>query len=332
MQTFALPASFATARITDIILTNVSTIDSQGDPFVAAATVATSSGPSQFVLLGSGMAPDTTNQVSTTVVSGSSVPGQVSVALDLSSDSGVKGDDLTNVNTPTFDVTVNEPGTITIDYKGDGTSTATLGVAAAGTYTFSAPVLAPTSYTAKVSFTPTTGAAASATLNYAIDTTPPKLVTGPVSEKGPLYTRTLVFSQNIERRHARHVGVPGQWSWNQRIDRTGVGGGFGHDLHRRLRRAAFTGGKLHDPGRRERLGPGGEPAGLGGRRHVPACPRHDPANDRVRLALGAGQHRCVEPDGGVRQGDPARHVHPGRGDHQRARGDDRDLVDHDQRE
>ena len=51
MQTFVLPASFANARLTDIILTSTGGTP-QGNPFLAAATVATSSGPSQFVLLG----------------------------------------------------------------------------------------------------------------------------------------------------------------------------------------------------------------------------------------------------------------------------------------
>ena len=66
------------------------------------------------------MVPDSTNSATTTVVSGSTLPGQVSVVLDPASDSGVKGDDLTNVTTPTFDVTVNEAGSIELDFKGDG--------------------------------------------------------------------------------------------------------------------------------------------------------------------------------------------------------------------
>ena len=133
MQTFTLPAAFATARITDIILTSRAALP-QGNPFLAAATVATTSGPSQLVLLGSGVAPDVTNNATTTVVSGSSCPGQVSVVLDPGSDSGVKGDDLTNVTTPTFDVTVNEAGVDRGRLQGRRQSlTATQTVAAAGT-------------------------------------------------------------------------------------------------------------------------------------------------------------------------------------------------------
>ena len=71
-----------------------------------------------------------------------SLPGQVSIVLDPGSDSGVQGDDLTNDTTPTFDVTVNEGGSIQIDYKGDGTSTASQTVTAAGEYSFTSPALA----------------------------------------------------------------------------------------------------------------------------------------------------------------------------------------------
>ena len=53
MQTFVLPAAFSSARLTDIILTS-SGGTPQGNPFLAAATVATASGPAQLVLLGSG--------------------------------------------------------------------------------------------------------------------------------------------------------------------------------------------------------------------------------------------------------------------------------------
>ena len=119
MQTFTLPSAFATARITDIILTSSGGIP-QGEPFLAAATVTTASGPAQLVLLGSGVAPDVANTGTATVISGNVTPGQVSIALDPGSDSGIKGDDLTNDTTPTFDITVNEPGVIQVDYKGNG--------------------------------------------------------------------------------------------------------------------------------------------------------------------------------------------------------------------
>ena len=197
MQTFTLPAAFATATITDIILTSQGGTP-QGNPFLAAATVATTSGPSQFVLLGSGVVPDVTNDATTTVVSGSAVPGQVSVVLDPASDSGVKGDDRTDITTPTFDVTVNEDGVIQVDFKGDGTATAMQTVAAAGQYQFTAPALPDGTFTTKVSFTPTTGTAAAASVTVTIDTNAPTLLVGSSIEQGPLYTRTLTFSKAID--------------------------------------------------------------------------------------------------------------------------------------
>ena len=131
MQTFALPAAFATARITDIIFTSQGGTP-QGNPFLAAATVATTSGPSQLVLLGSGVVPDSrTARPRRSSRAARSRPGVRGAGPG--SDSGVKGDDLTNVTTPTFDVTVNEAGSIELDV--DGTAVRTQPETAAGTFT-----------------------------------------------------------------------------------------------------------------------------------------------------------------------------------------------------
>ncbi len=197
MQTFVLPSSFATARITDIILTS-SGGTPEGNPFLAAATVTTASGLSQLVLLGSGVAPDVANSATTTVTSGSALPGQASVILDPGSDSGVKGDDITNDTTPTFDVTVNEGGLIQVDFKGDGTSTTSQSVTAAGTYSFTSPALVNGSHTAKVTFTPTLRqprlTRASATRSTP---SPRRWCRAHPPRRDPLYSRTLTFSENI---------------------------------------------------------------------------------------------------------------------------------------
>ena len=119
-QTFVLPAAFATARITDIIFNGTGGYP-QGSPFMAAATVATSSGPSQLVLLGRGVAPDVLNSQTITVASGGNLAAQVSLALDPSSDSGASSsDDRTNVTLPAFDVTVNQAGSIELDVQRPG--------------------------------------------------------------------------------------------------------------------------------------------------------------------------------------------------------------------
>ncbi len=196
MQTFVLPSAFASATLTDIILTNVGG-NPQGIPFLTAATVATTSGTPQLVLLGGGTAPDVTNSATITVTAVGSLRGQVSLGLDAGSDSGTKGDGRTNVAAPTFDVTVNQAGTITVDYKGNGSSTATRAVAAAGTYQFTAPGLADGTYTTTAKFTPSGGTAVSASLTFTVDTQAPTLRAGAAAQ-GPLFTRTLTFSENMD--------------------------------------------------------------------------------------------------------------------------------------
>ena len=94
---------------------------------------------------------------------------------------------------------------IQVDYKGDGSSTASQTVAAAGQYSFTSPALPDGSYTAKVTFTPSDGGAAvAASVGYTIDTKAPTLVPGASTAQGPLYSRTLTFSKNID---AATIGV-----------------------------------------------------------------------------------------------------------------------------
>ncbi|MGA2498115.1 MAG: Ig-like domain-containing protein, partial [Tepidisphaeraceae bacterium] len=97
----------------------------------------------------------------------------VGISMDPASDTGASNSDgLTNLATPTFDVTVNQPGSITVNY-GAG-SPQTQDAAAAGTYTFTAPALADGTYTASAAFTPTgSSTPVNSSSNYTIDLTPP---------------------------------------------------------------------------------------------------------------------------------------------------------------
>jgi hypothetical protein len=52
MQTFVLPSSFATDTLSQIIFDGINAGNPQGEPFLAAVTVATVPEPSSFVLLG----------------------------------------------------------------------------------------------------------------------------------------------------------------------------------------------------------------------------------------------------------------------------------------
>ncbi|HOX38491.1 MAG TPA: FG-GAP-like repeat-containing protein [Candidatus Brocadiia bacterium] len=61
----------------------------------------------------------------------------VDIDLQPGSDTGASNtDNITNDNTPTYDVTVNGPGDIELDYDGDGNVDDSLAVGAAGTYAF----------------------------------------------------------------------------------------------------------------------------------------------------------------------------------------------------
>lgn len=105
--------------------------------------------------------------------------GAATVLLDLAaaSDSGISAtDNLTNDNTPTFDVTVNKPGRIVVDFDGDGPLAAVEQlVTAAGTYSFTAAELADGSYPARATFTPAVGMAVNSTVTVTVDTAGPKL-------------------------------------------------------------------------------------------------------------------------------------------------------------
>ena len=101
-------------------------------------------------------------------------PAQVSVILDPASDHGTSNHDgLTNDTTPTFDVTVNQPGTISLDFEGNGTYVGTLYASAAGTYQLTAPTLTAGTYTAAATFDAVTGPVGQGYYTYTIDTTAP---------------------------------------------------------------------------------------------------------------------------------------------------------------
>ncbi|MGF1632984.1 MAG: CARDB domain-containing protein [Phycisphaerae bacterium] len=101
------------------------------------------------------------------------------IDLQPASDTGSSSsDDLTNDTTPTFDVIVNQPGIITVDWTGDGVADVTLTAAAAGTSSFTTPPLADGSYAFVATFTSDIGQPAVFTppLTVTIDTTPPAVV------------------------------------------------------------------------------------------------------------------------------------------------------------
>jgi hypothetical protein len=134
---------------------------------------------------------------SVTVVTLGAVPAHSSIVLEAASDSGVShSDGITNVTTPTFDVTVNKAGQIQVDFGGGNVST--LNVTGAGIYPFTAPKLSDGTYTITATFTPLTGSAAQASTSVTILTQAPQLLAGAPSEQAPLYSRTIRFSHAID--------------------------------------------------------------------------------------------------------------------------------------
>ncbi|MFI5453930.1 MAG: Ig-like domain-containing protein [Isosphaerales bacterium] len=102
------------------------------------------------------------------------VPATVSVALDPASDSGASNHDgITNVTNPTFDVQVNQAGTIGIDFDGNGTIDATMSVQVGGTYQLTAPTLANGTYSAAATFISALGGTSQSSTTYTIDTVGP---------------------------------------------------------------------------------------------------------------------------------------------------------------
>ena len=108
----------------------------------------------------------------------------VTVALQPGSDTGLVGDGITGDTQPVFDVTVNAPGTISIDWDGDAVADVTTFVPGVGTYTFMpGSPLADGDYPINVTFGPE-----SASLPTRIDTTPPTVsdeyITAVISSDG----------------------------------------------------------------------------------------------------------------------------------------------------
>ena len=130
------------------------------------------------------------------------VPAEVTATVDPASDSGASNHDgITNVTTPTFDVQVNQGGTVAVDFDGNGTTDATLSVPVAGTYQFAAPKLAAGSYTETTTFLSSAGGGtAQGSTSYTIMTDGPHVTA--FSPSGPVATSvsqaTVTFSAPVD--------------------------------------------------------------------------------------------------------------------------------------
>jgi hypothetical protein len=129
------------------------------------------------------------------------VPATASVSIDPGSDSGAPDHPgYTNVAAPTFDVQVNQGGSITVDFDGNAAHDQTRSVPVAGTYQFTAPTLANGAFTATATFTSKTGGTAQDATLYTIDTAHPHVTA--FSPTGTINTSaaqaTVTFSEPVD--------------------------------------------------------------------------------------------------------------------------------------
>lgn len=118
----------------------------------------------------------------------------VSVDLQAASDSGKSNsDNITNIVTPAFDVTVNKKGTIEVDFDADGTFDSSLSAPEAGTFAFPAtPPLTDGVHLVEARFTPWIGDSVSASLAVTIDTWSPEIINAiPLPDEGESVTAVI---------------------------------------------------------------------------------------------------------------------------------------------
>lgn len=101
-------------------------------------------------------------------------PAVVALDVDASTDTGASDSDkITNNTEPLFNVTVDRPGRIGIDFDGDGAEDANLLVDRTGTYQFTSDTLAEGNHTAAATLQPAVGDEAADALALTIDTRGP---------------------------------------------------------------------------------------------------------------------------------------------------------------
>ncbi|MCY2987372.1 MAG: Ig-like domain-containing protein [Planctomycetota bacterium] len=123
----------------------------------------------------------------------------IGINLLAADDSGWSSSDrITNVTQPRFEVTVDQPGLIGVDFNADGTSDVDQSVDVPGTYEFPSSMLADGDHTIAATFTPLAGDAEQASVLVTIDTQGPKLARGPIVVAAPYSQRTLTFDENID--------------------------------------------------------------------------------------------------------------------------------------
>jgi len=124
---------------------------------------------------------------------------EVSVALARQSDSGASDSDgITNVASPTFQITVNKIGRISLDWNGDAAEDASLIALAPGTYAVQAAYAADGAYTASVVFEPAAGPVVQDAVEVTLDRQAPTLLPGATTAEAPWSEYVLTFDEPID--------------------------------------------------------------------------------------------------------------------------------------
>jgi len=126
-------------------------------------------------------------------------PAEVVLDLTAASDSGMLDDDqITADTTPDYDVTVNKPGWIDVDFDGDGTVDESRLVDAGGTYGFTSPELAEGQFDVEATLRAAAGDTASDLLTVSVDTVSPQALPGTTTVDGPHQVRQITFNEAID--------------------------------------------------------------------------------------------------------------------------------------
>ncbi|WP_203546973.1 Ig-like domain-containing protein [Roseiconus lacunae] len=122
----------------------------------------------------------------------------VSVTLAAESDSGISSSDgITNIATPTFEVTVNQIGTIGFDFDRNGVPEQSVFASQPGIYSFTHSINNDGSHSPQVIFHPAYGNRLIRSTSLILDRVAPTLPDGSTTEQAPLLQRAVTFSEAV---------------------------------------------------------------------------------------------------------------------------------------
>ncbi|MGB7328482.1 MAG: Ig-like domain-containing protein [Rubripirellula sp.] len=127
------------------------------------------------------------------------LPSKLDFNLSAGQDTGVSDTDgLTNLPDPTFTYRVNKPGSIELDFTGDGETNFAQVISIPGTYSVQSPVLGDAQHVIQATFFDGQSTPVSQSLSIEIDTGRPTLQSGNSIESAPIYQRAFSFSEPMD--------------------------------------------------------------------------------------------------------------------------------------